>query len=69
MGTTDNLIRSACPLFACRICRTKTGWRRGGGDAARLPGLPLLGYGRIHLRASRARKERWRLNAGEKDPP
>ncbi|MCR5137317.1 MAG: hypothetical protein K6C12_09495 [Oscillospiraceae bacterium] len=22
----EAIIRCACPLFACRICRTKTGW-------------------------------------------
>ena len=42
MGTTDNLIRSACPLFACRICRTKTGWR--GAAAATQPGCPDCRY-------------------------
>ena len=32
MGMTDNLIRSACPLFACRICRTKTGCASRAGE-------------------------------------
>lgn len=26
MDNTENIIRCACALFACRVCRTKTGW-------------------------------------------
>ena len=26
MAETDNLIRAECPLYVCRVCRTKTGW-------------------------------------------
>ncbi len=26
MDKTETVIRSACPLFACRLCRTKSGW-------------------------------------------
>ena len=26
MDEKENCIRAACPLFACRLCRTKTGW-------------------------------------------
>ena len=25
-GLAGNLIRARCPRFACRLCRTKTGW-------------------------------------------
>ena len=47
MGTTDNLIRSTCPLFACRICRTKTGWPHQswcGAAAVTQPGCPDCRY-------------------------
>ncbi|MBO4217481.1 MAG: hypothetical protein J5940_06025 [Clostridia bacterium] len=27
MAEDVKTIRAACPLFACRICRTKTGWK------------------------------------------
>lgn len=26
----DNFIRGSCPLFVCRCCRTKYGWRHQG---------------------------------------
>lgn len=27
MNETDGVIRAECALYACRECRTKTGWR------------------------------------------
>lgn len=27
MKETDSVICTACPLYACRVCRTKTGWK------------------------------------------
>ena len=27
MNETDSAIRAECPLYACKECRTKTGWR------------------------------------------
>ncbi len=27
MENTDSTIRARCPLYCCRVCRTKTGWR------------------------------------------
>ena len=26
MEEREGVIRAACPLYACRVCRTKTGW-------------------------------------------
>ena len=26
MVETDGVIRAICPQFACRVCRTRTGW-------------------------------------------
>lgn len=26
MNETEGTIRSGCPLYSCRVCRTKTGW-------------------------------------------
>ena len=26
MDKNEAVIRSACPLYVCRLCRTKTGW-------------------------------------------
>jgi hypothetical protein len=26
MNETEGIIRSGCPLYSCRVCRTKTGW-------------------------------------------
>lgn len=26
MDEEKDIIRCSCPLFACRVCRTKTGW-------------------------------------------
>lgn len=26
MEERNGVIRASCPLYACRICRTKTGW-------------------------------------------
>ena len=28
MDEEKDIIRCLCPLFACRVCRTKTGWRQ-----------------------------------------
>lgn len=27
MEETETIIHSVCPLYACRVCRTKSGWR------------------------------------------
>lgn len=27
MDETGSVIRAVCPRFACRLCRTKTGWQ------------------------------------------
>lgn len=26
MNETEGIIHSGCPLYSCRVCRTKTGW-------------------------------------------
>lgn len=26
MNETEGIIRSGCPLYSCRVCRTKTAW-------------------------------------------
>ena len=43
MDETDGTIRCACMLYACRVCRTKTGWRHQRW--CELAGLTVPGCG------------------------